>query len=70
MVTIKRNHMKKRIRHTCTECGKKKEEQYMKIVGTAFNGFDVWKCNDCKDENRLYGQNERLGRRGMKYRRM
>lgn len=44
-------------RHYCKICNKKRKTKYMTIVG--YNAYKslVWRCLDCKSENRKYGRN-------------
>ena len=48
-------------RSYCIKCKKKKERKYMLQVGVGKNNRMKWKCVDCTDENRVYGQNVRHG---------
>ena len=35
---------KRMLRHTCTVCGKKRDEDVMRPVAIAHNGLKIWAC--------------------------
>jgi ribosomal protein S27AE len=49
----------KRTRHTCTRCGKKREDRFM-IAEKDYNNGWYYHCGDCDEENRNYGHPNRI----------